>query len=138
MPFPQTFIRRRYHPWRDLEVGQGPPSLMTAYAELSPYGLVTYEVDKKTGYLVADCPRRTSSQPPALFGFIPHTYCGRQVVACSGLLLVCLLFVIGCARHAVDPVSDPVHINAAQPQLGLPGAAGQDHLVLPLFEAATL
>ncbi|MDD5719711.1 MAG: inorganic pyrophosphatase [Candidatus Krumholzibacteria bacterium] len=79
MPFPQKFFRWRPHPWHGLEVGQDPPHLVTAYIEISPYDLVKYEVDKETGYLVVDRPQRTSSQPPALYGFIPRTYCGDQV-----------------------------------------------------------
>jgi inorganic pyrophosphatase len=81
MPFPQKFFRWRPHPWHGLEVGQDPPRLVTAYIEISPYDLVKYEVDKETGYLVVDRPQRTSSQPPALYGFIPRTYCGDQVGA---------------------------------------------------------
>jgi len=38
-----------------------------------------YEVDKATGYLRVDRPQRTSSHPPALYGFIPRTYCGEHV-----------------------------------------------------------
>ena len=36
---------------------------------------------KSTGYLRVDRPQRTSSQPPALYGFIPRTYCGERVGA---------------------------------------------------------
>lgn len=81
MPFPQKFYRWRPHPWHGLEVGQDPPRLVTAYIEISPYDLVKYEVDKQTGYLMVDRPQRTSSQPPALYGFIPQTYCGEKVGA---------------------------------------------------------
>ena len=52
---------------------------MNAYVEITPYDLVKYEVDKATGYLRVDRPQRTSSQPPALYGFIPRTYCGDRV-----------------------------------------------------------
>ena len=30
------------------------------------------EIDKETGYMRVDRPQRTSSQPPALYGFIPQ------------------------------------------------------------------
>ena len=40
---------------------------------------IKYEVDKVTGYLRVDRPQRTSSQPPALYGFIPRTFCGQRV-----------------------------------------------------------
>ena len=79
MSFPQTFFRWRPHPWHGLEVGDDPPRLVTAYIEITPYDLVKYEVDKKTGYLMVDRPQRTSSQPPALYGFIPRTFCGPRV-----------------------------------------------------------
>jgi len=81
MKFPQPFYRWRPHPWHGLEVGPEPPSLVHAFIEISPFDLVKYEVDKVTGYLRVDRPQRTSSQPPALYGFIPRTYCGARVAA---------------------------------------------------------
>lgn len=68
----------RPHPWHGLEVGPEPPRLVNAYIEITPFDLVKYEVDKQTGYLRVDRPQRTSSQPPALYGFIPKTYCGER------------------------------------------------------------
>ena len=38
-----------------------------------------YEVDKVSGYLRVDRPQRSSAQPPALYGFIPRTYCDDRV-----------------------------------------------------------
>jgi inorganic pyrophosphatase len=85
MMSPHTFRRWRPHPWHGLEVGDDPPGLVHAYIEITPFDLVKYEIDKVTGYLRVDRPQRTSSQPPALYGFIPRTYCGRQVGAiCPG------------------------------------------------------
>ena len=55
--------------------------MVHAFIEISPFDLVKYEVDKVTGYLRVDRPQRTSSQPPALYGFIPRTYCGQRVAA---------------------------------------------------------
>ena len=46
-----------------------------------PLNLIKYEIDKTTGYLRVDRPQRTSSTPPALYGFIPRTYCDRHVAA---------------------------------------------------------
>lgn len=83
MTFPDTFYRWRPHPWHGLSVGLDPPRLVLAYIEITPFDLVKYEVDKVTGYLRVDRPQRTSSQPPALYGFIPRTYCGRRVGALS-------------------------------------------------------
>jgi inorganic pyrophosphatase len=79
MAFPPTFYRWRPHPWHGLEVGEDAPEIVNAYIEITPYDLMKYEVDKKTGYLRVDRPQRTSSHPPALYGFIPRTFCGRRV-----------------------------------------------------------
>jgi inorganic pyrophosphatase len=80
-----SFSRWRPHPWHGLEVGDAPPQLVHAYIEITPFDLVKYEIDKVTGYLRVDRPQRTSSQPPALYGFIPRTYCGDRVGAlCKG------------------------------------------------------
>lgn len=73
------YYRWRPHPWHGLEVGPDPPEVVHAYIEITPYDFVKYEVDKSTGYLMVDRPQRTSSQPPALYGFIPRTYCGDRV-----------------------------------------------------------
>jgi inorganic pyrophosphatase len=81
MAFPQPFYRWRPHPWHGLDVGPEPPGLVHAFIEITPFDLVKYEVDKVTGYLRVDRPQRTSSQPPTLYGFIPRTYCGKQVAA---------------------------------------------------------
>jgi len=53
--------------------------VVNAYIEITPFDLVKYEVDKASGYLRVDRPQRTSSQPPALYGFIPQTYCAANV-----------------------------------------------------------
>lgn len=83
MSFPPPFYRWRPHPWHGLEVGPNPPSIVTAYIEITPFDLVKYEVDKTTGYLKVDRPQRTSSQPPTLYGFIPRTYCGQRTAKLS-------------------------------------------------------
>lgn len=79
MPFPPPFYRWRPHPWHGLETGPNPPNLVHAYIEITPYDLMKYEIDKSTGYLRVDRPQRSSSQPPALYGFIPRTYCDERV-----------------------------------------------------------
>jgi inorganic pyrophosphatase len=71
--------RFRPHPWHGLAVGPEPPALLTAYIEITPFDLIKYEVDKHSGYLRVDRPQRGSSQPPALYGFIPRTYCDHEV-----------------------------------------------------------
>ena len=79
MNFPSPFYRWRPHPWHGLEVGPEPPRVVHAYIEITPFDLVKYELDKQTGYLRVDRPQRTSSQPPALYGLVPRTYCGERV-----------------------------------------------------------
>ncbi|HXF61166.1 MAG TPA: inorganic pyrophosphatase [Caldilineaceae bacterium] len=79
MPFPPPFYRWRPHPWHGLEIGPNPPHIVHAYIEITPYDLMKYEIDKTTGYLRVDRPQRSSSQPPALYGFIPRTYCADRV-----------------------------------------------------------
>jgi inorganic pyrophosphatase len=71
--------RYRPHPWHGLGVGPKPPELLFAFIEITPFDLVKYEVDKQSGYLRIDRPQRGSSHPPALYGFIPQTYCADRV-----------------------------------------------------------
>lgn len=56
---------------------------MQVYIEITPFDHVKYEICKTTGYLRVDRPQRSSSQPPALYGFMPRTYCGHRVGALS-------------------------------------------------------
>jgi inorganic pyrophosphatase len=69
----------RPHPWHGLPAGPDPPKLVNAFIEITTFDLVKYEVDKASGYLRVDRPQRTSSQPPALYGFVPRTYCAEAV-----------------------------------------------------------
>ena len=80
-----NFHEWRPHPWHGLEPGRELPLFVNAYIEITPFDLIKYEVDKASGYLKVDRPQRTSSQPPALYGFIPKSYCGAKVAAlCPG------------------------------------------------------
>jgi inorganic pyrophosphatase len=80
-----TFSRSRPHPWHGLEAGAEAPRVVNAYIEITPFDLVKYEVDKSSGYLRVDRPQRTSSQPPALYGFVPRTYCAAKVAKLAGV-----------------------------------------------------
>lgn len=73
----------RPHPWHGIDIGEDAPATVNAYIEITPFDLMKYEVDKASGYLRIDRPQRTSSQPPALYGFIPRTYCGAGVAKLS-------------------------------------------------------
>ena len=83
MTNPTAFDLYRPHPWHGLAPGKDPPRLLHAYIEITPFDPVKYEIDKVTGYLRVDRPQRSSSLPPALYGFVPRTYCGPRVAAFS-------------------------------------------------------
>ena len=82
------FARWRRHPWHGLEavpVGADEGSVQ-AYIEMLPSDTVKYELDKESGFLMVDRPQRTSATPPALYGFIPKTYCAEEVAKrCEGV-----------------------------------------------------
>ena len=69
----------RPHPWHGLPVGDDAPDVVNVYIEMNPTDGVKYEIDKETGYLIVDRPRKFSSQLPTAYGFIPQTYCGDRV-----------------------------------------------------------
>lgn len=73
------YAKWRPHPWHGLDAGPNPPSELNAFIEITPFDLVKYEVDKESGYLRVDRAQRTSSLPPALYGFIPRTYAAERV-----------------------------------------------------------
>ena len=69
----------RAHPWHGVDLGPGAPGRVTAYIEIVPTDTVKYELDKTTGLLRVDRPQRFSNVCPALYGFLPRTYCGPAV-----------------------------------------------------------
>jgi inorganic pyrophosphatase len=75
----QNFQQWRPHPWHGISAGKNPPVFVNAYIEITPFDGVKYEIDKETGYLKVDRPQVTSALPPALYGFVPRTYCGDLV-----------------------------------------------------------
>lgn len=77
----KTFSQWRPHPWHGLSSGAEPPRRVHAYIEISPFDMVKFEVDKQSGYLRVDRSVRSSSQHPALYGFIPRTLCANRVCA---------------------------------------------------------
>jgi len=83
MAFPEPFYHWRPHPWHGLETGPDAPSVVTAFIEITPFDVVKYEVEKRTGYLKVDRPQRGSSSPPTLYGLIPKTFCAERVAAMS-------------------------------------------------------
>lgn len=69
----------RPHPWHGLDTGPNPPDHLNAFIEMTPFDLMKYEVDKVSGYLMIDRPQRSSAQCPALYGFVPRTWCDERV-----------------------------------------------------------
>jgi inorganic pyrophosphatase len=69
------------HPWHGVTALSEDPKLVHAFIEMLPTGEVKYEVDKPSGLLRLDRPQQFSSLCPALYGFIPQTWCDRDVAA---------------------------------------------------------
>lgn len=67
------------HPWHGIELGAEAPEKVTAFIEMVPTDSVKYEIDKDSGYLMIDRPQKFSNIVPALYGFLPQTYCGEKV-----------------------------------------------------------
>jgi inorganic pyrophosphatase len=67
------------HPWHGIPIGEKCPNVVTAYIEMVPSDTVKYEIDKVTGYRKVDRPQKFSNYVPALYGFVPQTYCGEKV-----------------------------------------------------------
>ena len=72
------------HPWHGVSIGKGAPSRVTAFIEMVPSDTCKYEIDKETGYLMIDRPQKFSNIIPALYGFIPQTYCGEKTAGFAG------------------------------------------------------
>ncbi|CAH1001451.1 Inorganic pyrophosphatase [Neolewinella maritima] len=72
-------LRYKSHPWHGIDIGSRTPRIVSAFIEVIPSDTVKYEVDKKSGYLMIDRPQKFSNIVPALYGFIPQTYCKQHV-----------------------------------------------------------
>ena len=72
-------LRYKSHPWHGVYLGDQAPEIVTSFIEVVPSDTVKYEVDKVSGYLKVDRPQKFSNIIPALYGFIPQTYCGEKV-----------------------------------------------------------
>lgn len=75
------FNRWRRHPWHGLHARTEDcaSDVVQVYVEMTPSDVVKYELDKGSGFLMVDRPQRSTSNPPALYGFIPRTYCAEEV-----------------------------------------------------------
>ena len=72
------------HPWHGIPIGEEAPSKVTAFIEMVPSDTCKYEIDKETGYLMIDRPQKFSNIIPALYGFVPQTYCGEKTAKFAG------------------------------------------------------
>ena len=75
------YNRWRRHPWHGLHAraDEATQDTVQVYVEMTPSDVVKYELDKNSGFLMVDRPQRTTSSPPALYGFIPRTFCAEEV-----------------------------------------------------------
>lgn len=76
-------LRYKSHPWHGVEIGPEAPDVIMAFIEMVPTDTVKYEIDKDSGYIRIDRPQRFSNVIPALYGFIPQTYCSKNVAFLS-------------------------------------------------------
>jgi len=74
-------LRYKSHPWHGVDIGPEAPQIITCFIEMVPTDTVKYEIDKETGYLKIDRPQKYSNVIPALYGFIPQTFCSDKVAA---------------------------------------------------------
>lgn len=68
------------HPWHGISAGVDAPNVVNVFVEIVPSDTIKYEVDKESGYLKVDRPQQFSNIIPALYGFIPRTYCHDEVM----------------------------------------------------------
>ncbi|MDT8410890.1 MAG: inorganic pyrophosphatase [Vicingaceae bacterium] len=76
-------MKKKYqaHPWHGIFIGEQAPEMVMSFIEMTPSDSVKYEVDKASGFLKVDRPQKFSNIVPALYGFVPQTYCAEQVAA---------------------------------------------------------
>jgi inorganic pyrophosphatase len=80
-------LRYKSHPWHGVDIGDEAPNRVMSFIEMVPTDTVKYEIDKASGFLRIDRPQKYSSILPALYGFIPQTYCGHFVAEKSSAAL---------------------------------------------------
>ncbi len=71
------------HPWHGVPIGKNAPEEVTAFIEITPFDTIKYEIDKQSGLIKIDRPQQFSNIVPALYGFIPQTFCGDKIAKLS-------------------------------------------------------
>ena len=74
--FEQKFVA---HPWHGVTIGDDVPNEVKAYIEINSNDQIKYEIDKPSGPIMIDRPQKYSNIVPALYGFVPQTYCDKKV-----------------------------------------------------------
>jgi len=74
--FEQRFVA---HPWHGVTIGEKSPKEVKAYIEINKNDQIKYEIDKPSGLIFIDRPQKYSNIVPALYGFLPQTYCDTLV-----------------------------------------------------------
>jgi inorganic pyrophosphatase len=77
--------QHKAHPWHGISFGENAPDIITCYIEMVPADQIKYEIDKASGYRKVDRPQKFSNIVPALYGFVPQTYCGESVAELANL-----------------------------------------------------
>ena len=72
-------LRYQSHPWHGVNIGDNAPEEVMSFIEMTPSDSVKYEIDKESGYIKVDRPQKFSNIVPALYGFLPQTYCSEEV-----------------------------------------------------------
>lgn len=67
------------HPWHGISAGEKAPEVVNVFVEIVPSNTIKYEIDKESGFLKVDRPQQFSNIIPALYGFVPKTYCDEEV-----------------------------------------------------------
>lgn len=80
-----NFPKQKAHPWHGISPGEHCPETVTCFIEIVPGDTIKYEVDKESGYLKIDRPQLYSNVSPFLYGFIPQTYCGKEIAKLAGV-----------------------------------------------------
>jgi inorganic pyrophosphatase len=94
-------MKYKAHPWHGISYGPDAPRTVTAFIEIIPSDTVKYEIDKESGYLMIDRPQKFSNIVPALYGFIPRTYCKEEVAK---------LCMESCGKSNIVGDGDPMDI----------------------------
>ncbi len=72
-------MKYKAHPWHGISAGENVPKEVNVCVEIIPTDTMKYEIDKDTGWLMIDRPQKYSNIVPALYGFVPQTYCNERV-----------------------------------------------------------